>query len=1167
MADFSPTVSQSLAINEKGRSLLVSAAAGSGKTKVLTERLVSRICDKESPADIDSFLIITFTKAAAAELRGRITDEIAERLAADPDDRALRRQAALCRRAQIGTIHSFCQSILREYCHAAGLTPDFRVIEDDRAEAIRARVIERVMESRYEKAKNDEGFRLLVDTAGRGRDDRRLVSLVLNLHRRMQSHARPDKWALEQLRRLRLEGVSDASDTVWGSEILSDLRREAKYWAARMRELCTASEGDLTVYAAYGSSLSVTCECLDAFAAATEQGWDAAAAALPIEFPRLGGIKKTEAPELAEYVKAVRESCKAAVKGFAAQLPAGSDELLRDMRTVLPAMEALIKLTLDFDRAYAAEKRRRSELDFADLEHMAARLLTDDEGRPTDIARELSGRFTEIMIDEYQDVNRVQEDIFRAISRDGRNIFMVGDVKQSVYRFRLADPTLFTEKYRSFADIGLSSGGEPAKIMLRENFRSRREIIDAANHVFRCCMSERLGDIDYDADAELKCGAEYPDNVPVPELVLLALPPRSDDGDDPQKTELEAAYVAKRIRKLMSGKTRVFDGGTSRRMRWSDVAILMRSANSVGDIYRRELAKLGIPVASGQGRSFFASEEISFLMCLLAVIDNPRQDVPLIAVLRFPAFGFTADELSEIRASDKNADFFDALTKTAEKSEKCAGFLEKLGLFRSMAPDTELGELLWSIYDELDLTAICSAMSDGAARRDNLTLMIEYVKRFESGGGRGLRRFSEWLMRIAERGEEPGRGAEGDAVRIMTIHKSKGLEFPIVFLCDTSRLFNRRDTTETVLIHPELGLGPKITDAARGIEYPSLARIAVKKRAEREMLSEEMRLLYVALTRARERLIITGTLKDPYGRLAKLEETADMPMPPEILAGAGSMLTWLIYATLTDEDGKLSWCVEIPEAAKERRMKEAEPEHFEAEPGTVSEIRRRLSFSYAYADAQSLPSKITATELKHYDEPDGESEYLVKPERSHAFRKPELSTEEKRLTGAEKGTATHTVLQYIDYGKTDSGESIRSELLRLEQSEYISHRQAEAVDVKAIEKLFRSPLGKRILSADRIYRELKFSLLCPAEDYFDVKSGEKLLLQGVIDCCFEEEGKLVIVDYKTDSVYGAALSERAETYASQLRAYRAAAERMTGLPVKECLLYFLSAGECVKIKK
>ena len=851
MAKFEPTSAQKSAIEESGRAVLVSAAAGSGKTRVLTERLLRRI---ERDADIDSFLVITFTKAAAAELKSRILDEISERLATDPDNRRLRRQSALCAKAQIGTIDSFCQSFLREHCHAAQLSPEFRVIEEDRAEAIKQRVIQRVLDDCYEAP--DESFRLLSDTVGAGRDDKRLAETVLELHRKTQSHARPELWLRQQLEALE-PTETDAGKTVWGAEILDAVRDDASYWAQRMDDICALAERDELVAAKYGPGFAETALSLRDLARACDLGWDRARQALPISFPKLGVIRNPPDPELKEYTKAVRDLCKKSCAKYDKLLSASSGKLLGYMRKTAPAMKALIELTLRFDRAYAAEKRRRAEVDFADLEHLTAQLLTNEDGSPTELASETSQRFCEIMVDEYQDVNRVQDDIFRALSKNGENLFMVGDVKQSIYRFRLADPLIFTEKYEKYAFLPDAGKNEPIKIMLQENFRSRQEVIDGINGVFSACMSKKLGEIDYDENALLRCGGVYDDEGVLPELILIDV--KGDEDDLRDKTEKEAAVVAEKIRELMASGMTV----SGRELGYGDIALLMRSANSVGETYRRELILRGIPVAAGQGGSFFAATETASLMSLLAIIDNPHQDVALIAVLRSSAFGFTADELTEIRLADREGDFYTALKKAAGENEKCASFLETLGKLRSRATDAPIDELLTFIYNELDLTAKCAAMQDAPQRLANLRMMLELSERFAAGGFRGLHRFCRWLRQLAERGGDMGAAGSDDAVKIMTIHKSKGLEFPVVFLCDTSRRFNSADLKQTVLIHPELGLGAKVYDLERRLEYPGLARNAIKQRLKREMLSEEMRLLYVALTRARERLFITAAVKEP----------------------------------------------------------------------------------------------------------------------------------------------------------------------------------------------------------------------------------------------------------------------------------------------------------------
>ena len=1163
MPEFKPTAAQAAAIETRGSAVLVSAGAGSGKTRVLTQRLMSRICDENDPVDLDRFLIITFTRAAAGELKGRIMQELAERLAKDPGNRRLRRQNALCGRAQIGTIHSFCAALLRENCHILGLSPDFKIVDDERAEAMKTAALEQVLEARYARPEDYPGFLALADTVGAGRSDDRLAALILNLHLRMQCHARPEQWARKQVEQLRAP-AEDAADTPWGREVMAQARASAEYWSGEMDRLLSLMAGEEKISAAYRDSFAQTAAELRELCRCLNIGWDRARDCLPIHFERLKGLRNSPNPQLSELLKSRRDACKKAMGDLEGLLYAPSAQLLSELRLTAPAMEALLEVTLDFDRAFSRDKRQRGLVDYADLEHFTARLLTDEEGAPTELAKQLSRRYAEIMVDEYQDVSRVQDAIFRAISQEGKNLFLVGDVKQSIYRFRLADPAIFTEKYLSYADHEKAAPGQPRRILLRENFRSRREILEGANALFSMCMSRRLGDMDYDEAASLQYGASYPGTVPVPELTLVEVAD-GEDEDSPDKTAQEAAWVAGKIRKLMDSGCTVTGAAGPRPLQYGDIAILLRSGNAVGPAYCRALAEQGIPVAAVQGGDYFASVEISTLVSMLAVLDNPHQDIPLIAVLRSPAFGFSADALSAIRGADRQSDFYTALKAAAETDEACRAFLEKLERLRDLAADLPMAELVWLLLTELDLLALCSAMRDGAQRRARLMAFIELAERYEGSGYRGLHRFVLWLRRLSEKGQEPALGgAESSAVQIMSIHKSKGLEFPVVFLCDTARRFNRQDSRDTVLVHPELGLGPKLTDTQRRVEYPTLARNAIKLRLEREMLSEEMRLLYVAMTRARERLFITAALKDPEAAIAKAESSITRPMAPEVLSQAGAMANWLICAALADGGTHLSMntgSVTAQAQATEEQAAVAAP----SDPAAAAELERNLAFTYPHAAAEKLPSKVTATELKGHEEPDAEAVSLaVKP---HApFRMPDFAKKDKPLTGTEKGIATHLVLQTMDFAKGGSREEIEGEVQRLCAQGFLSRREAEAVDVAAIARLFASDLGKRMRGCPRVLREFKFSLLCDAAEIYGTAAGEQLLLQGVVDCCLDEPDGLVIIDYKTDRVRTAQeIAERGKRYRGQILSYARAMERIHGKRVKQCLLYFITPGKTLEI--
>lgn len=1165
MAEFKPTPSQKLAIEDRGGELLVSAAAGSGKTRVLTERLMRWITEGDAPRSIDNFLIITFSTAAAAELRSRISEELSSRAAADPGSKRLRRESALVRRAQIGTIHSFCSALLREYAGRAGIAPDFAIADEDRARELRRLSLETVLEAAYAEA--EPGFIQLADTVGAGTDDRRLESLVLELHGKLQSHARPGDWAARQSE-LFETGAEDAADTPWGRELLESAADELLWWAGEFDELVRSLAGFEKMGKAYVPSFSETASSLRGAAKRAAEGWDALREALPIEFPRLGTLRGGgEDPELAERAKARREACKKAAKRLEKGFTLPSAQLLRDMRATAPAMRALLKLVGDFDAEYTRRKRRRSLLDFADLEHLAARLLTEPDGSPTETAREVSRRYAEVMVDEYQDVSLVQDMIIRAVSDSGRRLFMVGDVKQSIYRFRLADPTIFLKKYESYADAPQPEG-VPRRVFLRESFRSRGEVVDAVNAVFGCLMSKGLGEMEYDERARLRAGLEYPGVVPVPELVAVPLPGADEDEERPDKIEVEAAYAARMMRRLVETGAKISEGGALRPLGYGDIAVLLRSVNVSGPVWRRVLAREGVPVEAGQSGGFFEAPEVAVILSLLAVIDNPRQDVALISVLRSELFGFTNDELTEIRLMSGEGDFYAALSARAEVSEKARAFLDTLDRLRDFARDSELATLIWEIYESLGCMALCSAMRDGEGRRARLLRLFELARSFETTGWRGLRRFLDWLRSMRERGEEPAFPDEdgGGAVRIMSIHRSKGLEFPVVFIGDTARQFNRSDLRGSVLVHPELGLGPKFTDAARGIEYPTLARRAVANRLERELLSEELRLLYVAMTRARERLFITCAMADPQKTMDKLAPAAQEHIPAQALLPMRSMAEWLICAALGTGGRALTLSIGGDEEGAPRRVTPAaqpEPERTGEEASPV-DFDALLAWRYPHSGAETLPSKLTATELKSLAEPDAESAELL-PRAARTFRRPDIALAARRLTAAERGTATHLALRYLELGALTTPEAAREAVDRLAAAGKLSAREAAAVDAAGLCRFALSPLGRRITAAPRVLREFPFALLCPAERFFPGAEGEELLLQGVVDCCLIEPDGAVIVDYKTDRIAPEAAPERAKRYAAQLETYAWAVSRITGLAVKAKIVYFLQPGEAVEL--
>ena len=906
---FELTKQQQAVVDDRGGTLLVSAAAGSGKTRVLVERLLDRV--EREGLDVDSFLVITYTKAAAAELRSRIVEELSDRLAAHPEDGHLRRQSTLVYKAQISTVHAFCAQLLREQGHLLDLNPDFRLLDESEAGLLMLDTLTDVLERRYETLEEGDDFSLLVDTMSAGRDDSRLVQIVLDIRGRVQSHPHPDAWLTQQETAFALEGVEEAGETAWGRLLLADAERQADHWAGQMARAIELCACDDVFEANYAPSLSATLDGLWHFAAGTRQGWDAARAALPIPFPTPGRKKVQPGLADAERVKDLRSRCKKRMEKLAEGFVDESADLLDDLRAVHPAVRALFALVRDFEAAYTAEKTRRGVLDFSDLEHLAVRLLVGEDG-PTELAEQLSRRYSEIMVDEYQDTNEVQNAIFSALSCRGENLFLVGDVKQSIYRFRLADPTIFLEKYRTFPSYEHARPGEPRRINLTKNFRSRPEILEGANFLFRSLMSVAFGEMDYTPEEFLYPGPDFPESVnPAVELDVLDLSGEDAEEDRPREEQAarvskdlqEARFAARRVRAMLDEGFPVCDGRGVRPVEPGDMVILLRSPGTVLPHYARALAERGIPWEAEGGGDFFASTEVNVALSLLQIVDNPRQDVPLISALRSPVYGFTADQLALLRAGSPRGDFFSAVQAGADRGDKpCADFLKELEELRFGAGDMSCYQLLWRLYDRSNLMGVFGAMSNGEERQANLLLLTELARRFEGAGHKGLYGFLSHLTRLREKGERisaPDPGREGGGVRLLSIHRSKGLEFPVVLLCGLSRRLNREDMQRPILFHPRLGVGPKRLDMGRMVEYPTLARRAVARQLEYEMMAEELRLLYVAVTRAKDKLILSIPLTGGGKDVAKLAADAGCPAEPQALAACQSVGQWVLLPVLT----------------------------------------------------------------------------------------------------------------------------------------------------------------------------------------------------------------------------------------------------------------------------
>ena len=1183
------TNEQQSAVDSRERSLLVSAAAGSGKTKVLVERLFSYV--EREGANLDDFLIITYTRAAASELRGKIAKALNERMERDPGNYHLRQQMLRVYRADIKTVDAFCTSLLRENCHLLGedarghaLRPDFRVLDENEAEVLRGRVLARTLEDFYDHLTS--GGTLLADTLGAGRDDSALEQLVLELHTKLQAQPYEDKW-LDAQRAFWRAVPEKIEETPYGKILLNEVGRKARHCKSLLQRAAQEMCANDALNQKYAPAFLDASYQLEALEGKIAQGWDAARG-VTIAFPRLAAVKDSDGGEMKARMKGLWDNCKETVKGFAELFAASSDEAVEDLRTMAPAMLALIDLTADFSRRYNEEKRRRNAADFSDQEHEAIRLLVAENGEPTELAALVSTRYREIMVDEYQDTNEVQNRIFDAISCKVENLFTVGDVKQSIYRFRLADPRIFLQHYNTWPPLAAADEHESAKLLLSRNFRSRKEVLEATNFVFRNVLSREMGELDYGEDEMLRPGASYAEStVCGAEFHLLDLPTQTGEHRV-RASEAEAAFVADYIRNMLSSKFPVQDDKTRelRPVREEDIVILMRSPSTRLLDYRRALESRGICCAADAGEDFFASMEIAVLFSFLQVIDNPRQDVPLIAVLRSPLFGFVPDELAALRSQQRTGDFYDALLLSEDGHSKA--FLAVLRSLRDSAAHLSVRELLSEIYRKCNVLGIFGAMHRGAERKDNLLAFLELSEDFARTGRQGLFDFVRTLREQLASGEAAAMQTThaSSGVRIMSIHKSKGLEFPVVILSDLARRFSNMDFQSSVLVHPQLGLGPVCVDARRHIQYPTIARQALERTLRREAKAEELRVLYVAMTRAKEKLVMVHTQANAGGRVADLMALSDCPVLPEAVDSGKCMGDWIMLPLLQrSEAGALRafagqnsegrffaeetpWTVCVHDGlqfAAPAQQSDAAAEERAPQREDLPADFAALSYRYPYAEQTAFPAKLTATQLKGRAIDEEISENTTLPPRLRNLCKPKFLAGKTALTGAERGTALHLVMQDLDFFCEPNEQSVRAQIEAMRAQRKLTDEQANAVDVRAIVRFLRSDLAARIRKSKQVEREYRFSLLRPVRDFSSLDADDSVLLQGVVDCFFEEDGELVVVDFKTDHVSRAQLDERAEHYRPQLEAYSMALTRVMRKKVKEKVLYFFSAGEEVRL--
>lgn len=1163
------TAQQDLAVHNRGGKLLVSAAAGSGKTRVLVERLMDYLTDPVDPANMDEFLMITYTNAAAMELRGKIAAKLTERIAQEPENRHLQQQLQRLFLTQISTVHGFCASVLKEYAYRIDLPPDFRVADGTECDELRQQVMKDLLERAYEVAEEESHFRSFVDSQGVGRNDASIQDIVLQVYDSAQCHAHPEQWLSDCLKQVELDGQTDAAESIWGKYLMEELFRWLDIQIEAMEACCSRLERDSGVEKPLANFTQIVQQLKFLRSGTT---WDEVCSRKDISFGTLRFSGKEYDPILAERVKAVRENCKKELPKYTRCFANKSEQVLTDLRSCEEAAQGLIWLVRQFSVDYARVKRIRRILDFSDLEHQTLALLWGkSRNTPTAAAREIAERFREIMVDEYQDSNEVQDAIFAALTQRRQNCFMVGDVKQSIYRFRLADPRIFLEKYNSYTPASDAKPGTGRRILLSDNFRSGIEVISGINHVFSTCMSRRVGGLVYGEEESLREGVPHtPLGDEATELYVLDI----REGDSYRK---EAAFTAKRIKSMLEAGTQVREGSKLRPVAAEDIVILLRSPGTMGESFLRALEAEGIRCAMDGASNLMETAEVSTLCALLQVVDNPRQDIPLLAVLASPVFGVTVDDLASFRAEHKKGSIYDALLQSNQP--KAVRFVEMLGILRKKARMESLTQLLESCFTLTRLDSIYGALPGGKGRKVNLQTFFQLAVDYEKSNLRTLSQFLEHLQSL-NGNQIPSTLSSAGCVRLMSIHKSKGLEFPVVFLCGLSHGFNLSDRYDQVLCDKELGLGLAVADNVNRLRYSAISKQAISAAIKKETVSEELRVLYVAMTRAKDRLIMTCTLKNPEKKLANIANRLFANGAELLSMEANCYGDWILMAAMQRmEAGQLHTLAGRPEAlhipdypwkiqlVEDLNVSpESAPLTEEAQPfpaDSLSRIKQGLSFHYAHTAATQTPSKQTATGRKGRvrDEEAQEDTRMYQPE--HTWRKP--SFRQRSDDGTTYGNAVHSVMQFIRYEACEDKAAVEREISRMISTGLIKQEVGAMVNSAQIAAFFTTDVGKKLRSGVPHLREFKFSILDDGEKYGEGLRGEQVLLQGVVDCALLEEDGITILDFKTDRVTEETLPQVAERYRTQLETYADALNRIYEKPVKEKMLYFFRLGKFMQM--
>lgn len=1236
------TKGQRQVIDHRNGNLLVSAAAGSGKTAVLVERIIEMITDKQAPMGIDHLLIMTFTNAAAAEMRERIRDAIDRKREEDPSDKHLELQSILVSRAQITTIDSFCMGLIREYYNCLDLDPAFRIGDPGELSLLQGDVMKELLEQWYESG--DPAFLHFVETYALGKSDFGIEDIIFQVWRFSQSHPWPAEWLKQCRKELEETSAEAVEQSEWMQFLMDDIRMQAEEMSRHLllcARVCEEEDGP----SVYRDTILEEGDMVGQFAR-IEDYEQFLQLLNRCSFGKLPAVRSKEVdPEKKSFVTGFRDRVKKIVKGWKDHYSRQPFEMvIRTLKDTRETTELLLQLAEEFSSRFQDAKRERNLVDFNDLEHFSLKVLweiKDGKRIPSLAASEIGSRFEEIMVDEYQDSNLVQETLIKAISREKEghpNVFMVGDVKQSIYRFRLARPDLFLEKYNQYP----TGQGQYQKIELHQNFRSRASVLNSINAVFYQIMIKNLGGISYTEETALYPGAEFADPgedkrdrtdtgtelliVPTDSQVLEGL---EEDAADYTEKELEARMIAEKIRSLTDKETGlvVWDKKKEsyRPAKLGDIVILLRSVTGWAEVLVSVLMNAGIPAAAQTQTGYFDTVEVETMLSLLAVVDNPFQDIPLACVLKSPIIGMSEEELAWLAANYKQTSrknkygdrgLYSAVrlwlsedertagkeTDTADRNQKITDKLKKLEEmlleYRLLATWLPIHELIYQIYQRSGYYDYASAMPAGRTRQANLDMLAEKASSYESTSYKGLFHFIRYIEKLkkfeTDFGEASAFGENSDVVRIMSIHKSKGLEFPVVILAGMGKRFNKQDLTGRVLIEPDLGIAADYLDLDRRVKIPTLKKQVLKRRMDMENLGEELRVLYVAMTRAKEKLILTASEKSLEKKLEKWgskgEESRE-ELPSAVLSGASSYLDWILMAFPKVKRAGLITMDVVPvsnlvgeEVLRQIDRKTAKEDLLGLdcaktyEKGLQILLKEQLSYQYPFGTDTSLYAMLSVSGIKRQrqllemEEENGEKDAEAKlfQESEEFWEKPG-----RKVGGAALGTCVHRVLELLRFGDV-SPEMTRNDLDRfvsafikeLEDQGRIQKEEAEWIDSSRLAGLLLSPLGRRMEKADRegrLHREQQFMVGIPAKEMEIAQSDELVLVQGMIDAWIEEDDGLILIDYKTDRVGKGGAESLIDRYRIQLEYYKRSLEQITGKRVKESLIYSFALGKEIRL--